>query len=196
MATNLSNYFRQQRLRLGLRPGDVARRMGYKSIVGAANKIVMFEERGDIRPDLFEKLRAALEIDETTIQQLLEQDHRAFIQQWNEWANQPIEPHLIFRALPGVYFEQEISEGVETPEEMEQYAAEFAGRMHKKVWLVLSRRLSIFFDEDGTKKEVREAAPGELNSPYMQVGNSRQKFIFSDGMGMRPLTEPEKHGLG
>ncbi len=58
MATTLSTYFRQQRFHLGLRPGDVARLMGYKSIVGTANKIVLFEERGDIRTDLFRKLAA------------------------------------------------------------------------------------------------------------------------------------------
>ena len=66
MATNLSSYCRQRRLALGLRPGQVARLMAYKSIVGAANKIVMFEERGDIRADLFEKLKAALGIDDAT----------------------------------------------------------------------------------------------------------------------------------
>ncbi len=193
MATKLSNYFRQQRIRLGLRPGDVARLMGYQSIVGAANKIVMFEERGDILTELFQKLAAALDIDETTLQRLIEQDRREFIERWNEWANQPIEPHLVFRAIPGVYFEQEIAEGVRTTEAMEQYAADFARRMHKKVWLVLSRRLTIYFDEDGMK-HVQEAVPGQCNSPYMCLGGSRQKFLFTGGMGMRPLNEPEQHG--
>ena len=64
MATNLSNYFREQRIQRGLRPGQVARLMGYKSVVGAANKIILFEERGDIQTELFRKLAVALEIDE------------------------------------------------------------------------------------------------------------------------------------
>ncbi|MGD0900756.1 MAG: hypothetical protein ABR915_23230, partial [Thermoguttaceae bacterium] len=173
MATNLSTYFRQRRLQLGLRHGDLARLMGYKSVIGAANKIVIFEERGDILADLFEKLAAVLGIDEATVQQLVEEDRREFIRRWNEWANEPIEPHLVFRAIPGVFFEQEmppsltsgiasssgsgiaspsgsgiasssgsgIASGVQTPEAMERYAAAFAKEHHKKVWLVLTRRL-------------------------------------------------------
>jgi hypothetical protein len=194
MATQLSNYFRQQRIRLGFRHGDVARLMGYKSIVGTANKIVMFEERGDIRHDLFTKLAGVLGIDEGTISELVEQDRREFVQQWNEWANQPIEPHLVFRAIPGVYFRQEIAEGVETPEAMERYAAAFAKEYQKKVWLVLSRRLTIFFGEDGGKRQVQEAVPGRCNSPYMCVGGSKRKFLFTGAMQMRPLNEFEKHG--
>ena len=202
MATNLSNYFRQRRIRLGLRHGDLARLMGYKSVFGTANKIVMFEERGDILAEVFRKLAVALGIDETTIQRLIEQDRREFVQQWNKWADEPIEPHLVFRAIPGVYFEQEmppslsseIAEGVRTAEAMERYAAEFAKDHHTKVWLVLSRRLTVHFDEDGTKKDVQKATPGQCNSPYMCLGGSRRKFLFTGGMEMRPLNEPEQHG--
>ena len=194
MATNLSAHFKQQRLRLGLRVGDVARRMGYTRIVGTANKIVMFEEEGDIRAELFRKLAVALEIDEATINRLIEQDRREFVQRWNDWADQPIEPHLVFRAIPGVYFRQEIAEGVQTTEAMERYAAEFAKDRHMKVWLVLTRRRTIFFDEDGVKKHVQEAVPGHCNSPYMCLGGSKQKFLFTTGMAMRPLNEPEQHG--
>jgi hypothetical protein len=63
-----------------------------------------------------------------------------------------------------------------------------------KVWLVLSRRLSIFFDEDGTKRQVIEAAPGKFNGPYMHIEGSKQKFLFGGGLEMQPLTEPEPHG--
>jgi hypothetical protein len=154
----------------------------------------MFEERGDILTDLFQKLAAALEIDDTTIQRLLEQDRREFVQRWNEWANEPIKPHLVFRAIPGAYFEQEIAEGVRTRKAMEAYAAEFAKDRHMKVWLVLSRRLTIHFDEEGINKQVQEAAPGQCNSPYMCLGSSRTKFLFTPGMEMHLLNEPEQHG--
>jgi len=194
MATNLSTYFRQRRLQLGLRHGDVARLMGYKSIFGAANKIVMFEERGDILAEVFRKLAAVMGIDDGTIQRLIDEDRQDFIQRWNKWADAPIEPHLIFRAIPGVFFEHEIAEGVRTPEAMERYAAEFAKDRHMKVWLVLSRHLTIFFGEDGVKKQVQEAAPGQCNSPYMCLGGSNRKFVFTSSMEMRPLNEPEQHG--
>lgn len=193
MATNLSNYFRQKRIRLGLRLGDLVRKMGYRSIAGAANKIVMFEERGDIQSDLFQKLATALEIDKLTIQRLIEQDRREFAQRWNDWANQPIEPHLVFRAIPGVYFEQGIADSVKTRKAMEEYAAAFAKDRHMKVWLVLSRRLTIHFDENGVKKFVHESVPGELNTPSMHIAGDSQKFRFTNGMAMRPLNEPEQH---
>ena len=193
MATHLSTYFRQQRIRLGLRHGDVARLMGYRSIVGAANKIACFEERGDVRADFFQKLAAALDIDEPTIQRLIEQDRREFVEQWNKWADEPITPHLVFRAIPGVYFEEEIAEGVRTAEAMERYAAEFAQDHHMKVWLVLTRRRTIYFNEGG-EKHVQKAVPGRCNSPYMCLGGSKQKFLFTASMGMRPLNEPEQHG--
>ena len=87
----------------------------------------------------------------------------------------------------------DIAEGVETAEAMEEYAIEFARQHHMKVWLVVSRRLTIFFDEDGVKRGVSEAAPGVPNSPYMCLGSSKRKFIFTGGMGMRPLNEPQQH---
>ena len=194
MATNLSTYFRQQRLQLGLRRGDVAQMMGYKSIIGTANKIVRFEKTGDIPADLFRKLATVLGIDEPTIQRLMEEDWCEFIERWNEWANQPVKPHLVIRAIPGVFIQQPLPSGMKLPDEMEQYAVEWARERHMKVWLVISRRRSIFFDEDGVKKADQEAAPGQMNSPYMQIGGSKQKFLFGGGLEMQPLDEPEPHG--
>jgi hypothetical protein len=123
---------------------------------------------------------------------LIEQDRREFIQRWNKWADEPITPHLVVRVIPGVYFEEEIAEGVRTTEAMVQYAADYARRLRKKVWLVLSRRLTIYFEEDGTK-HVQKAVPGRCNTPFMQLVGSKQKFRFTDGMAMRPLNEPEEH---
>ena len=61
MSTNLSRYFRQRRLALGLRPGQVAERTGHRKCK-TANLICLFEERGDLDPRLFPKLQAALNI--------------------------------------------------------------------------------------------------------------------------------------
>jgi hypothetical protein len=196
MATILSNHFRQRRLQLGLRHGEVARLMGYKSIVGAANKIVRFEETGDVLADLFQKLAAVLGIDDATIQRLIEEDRRQYLAEWTAWANVPVEPEIVFRAIPGVFAGPPIPEHLQTTEEMEQYTQDFAKRNHKKTWLVLSRRLRIYFNENGVKS-VQEAAPGECNGPWMRLGSSRKKFLFGGGgQGITPITEPQKHGPG
>ncbi len=144
MTTNLSRFFQQRRLALGLRPGEVARRMGYKSLAGACNKIIYFEERGEIPATLLVKLAAVLGIDQSTIQELMEQDHRQFLEEWNRWADQPIEPYVVIRAIPGFMISKDIPPELTTHEEMEHFAADIAERFTKKVWLVLSRRTSIY----------------------------------------------------
>ena len=185
MSTNLSTYFRQRRLALGLRPGEVVCRMGYKSIAGTTNKIVLFEERGNVRPDLFEKLKAALEIDDATVERLIEQDHREFVQRWNVWADQPIEPHLVFRAMPGVYFRQEIplslsskiAEGVETPEAMEEYAADFAKTFARRCgWSSADARPSFSAKMAGSTSRKRSLA---VVTAHICVSAAASKSSFS-----------------
>jgi len=183
MATNLSSYFPRTPLALGLRPGDVVRRMGYKSIAGTANKIIRFEETGDVLADLFTKLAIALGIGQPTIDGLVEEDRRKYLQEWNAWANEPVEPKIIFRAIPGVFLGHPIPEDLKTPEEMEQYAADFAKRTHAKTWLVLSRRLRIYFTEDGTKREVQEAAPGQTKRAVDATGWEQKKVPVLRGFG-------------
>ncbi len=70
LSTLLSTYFKDRRLALGLRPGEVARRMGYRSIVGASNQIGRFEETGSIHAELFVKLALALNIEQATVERL------------------------------------------------------------------------------------------------------------------------------
>ena len=126
---------------------------------------------------------------------LIEHNHQEFVQRWNDWADEPITPYLVVRVIPGVYFEEEIPPSLSsqgTTEAMVQYAADYAKHMQKKVWLVLSRRLTIYFNEDG-EKHVQKAVLGRCNTPYMQLVGSKQKFRFTDGMAMRPLNEPEEH---
>jgi hypothetical protein len=166
--------------------------MGYKSIVGTANKIVMFEERGDILAAVFNKLAVVLGIEDETIKGLVEQDRRQYLAEWTAWANEPVEPEIVFRAIPGVFAGHPIPEHLTTTEEMEQYAQAFATKYHKKTWLVLSRKLRVYFDETG-RKSVQEAAPGEINGPWMRLGSSRKTFLFG-GDGIVPITEPAKHG--
>jgi transcriptional regulator with XRE-family HTH domain len=194
VSTHLSRYFRQRRKALGLRFGDVARRMGYRSLPGACNKLVLFEERGDIPLDLFRKLAAVLEIDEVTIQELAARDQKEHLEQWTAWANEPIEPEVILRLMPAVFWGHKIPEHLKTTEEMEAYAQRLTRERHMKGWLVLSRRLSIYFDENGANKFVHEAGPGECVGPYMRLKGNPRKFVFGGPQGITPITPPERHG--
>jgi hypothetical protein len=101
MATNLSEHFRHERLVLGLTIGEAARLLGYRSVVGAANKIVRFEQGGDIDHRLFRKVAAVLFVDKGTIRRLMKKDRREFVQRWNEWVSQSVKPRLIAEILNG-----------------------------------------------------------------------------------------------
>lgn len=186
MSTILSNHFKNRRLDLGLRPGAVARLMGCRSIVGAANKICQFEQTGNLHAELFAKLAAVLNIDTPTIERLVEEDRRATFETWNKWASVPIRPHLIIKLIPGVFGTNEIPEGILGDQQaMERFASGLARRAQKRIWLVLSRRLSIVFDEHGKKIRVEEAAPSEANGPYMRLKGSRKKFLFDGSFNLR-----------
>jgi hypothetical protein len=166
--------------------------MGYKSIVGACNKLIYFEERGEILADLLAKLASALGIEQATIQQLMEEDRQQYLQAWNRWADQPIEPYVIVRAIPAFPFTKDIPPECTTQEEMEEFAGEIAERIHRQVVLVLTRRLRIVFDESATDRHVVEAEPGQCNGPYMRLAGSRKKFLMGDQF--RQITEPELPG--
>ena len=184
-------------MQLGLRYGDVARLLGYRSIVGAANKIVRFEQTGDIDRRLFQKLATVLVIDKATIKRLMEKDRREFVQRWNEWANQQIKPHLIAEVVPGSFMFHTFPEDVTTPDQMEGYAADLAWELHQPVWLVLSRKLIVFFDEGGNKRAVQEAAPGKPTEPYRRFRQGRPHSIFDgngDDIDIRSMRWPQKRG--
>ena len=197
MPTHLSNHFRQQRLVLGLRPGQVARLLGYKSLVGAANKIIQFEETGDIDYRLFKQLAAVLFVDKGTIQCLMKKDRRDLVRQWHQWANQPITPHVVAEVLLGHYMIHDFPEDIMTPEQMETHVAELACELHERMWLVFSRKLTVLFDEGGHKRAVQEAAPGEPTEPYrLLLSGKASSFFTSDGedVDFRSMRCPQKRG--
>jgi len=197
MATNLSAYFRAERQRRGLRLADMAQRMGDPSVTRAAKRIFRFEERGDVSFPLFTKLATALDIDEGTIQRLMEEDRRALVQEWNQWASRPITPHLIVRLAPWFFMGHRLPDDAVTPEEMEGYASDLAQRTHNMVWLVLSRRLSVGFDEAGANRTVSEATPFEPSEPYTWLGGLKRRFLPTcDGgrIELDGLDAPREHG--
>lgn len=200
MATNLSNHFRRQRLEVDLRPGQIAKLLGYTSVVGAANKIVRFEETGDIDYRFFKKLAVVLGIERATIARLIDQDRRELVARWTEWANGRITPHLIARLLPGYFMAHPIPEDLTTLDEMESHASELAADLHQKIWLIVSRRLAVYFNEGGRKRAIQEAAPGKPLEPYRLIRESGKRFISASDDGedvdLRSLWWPEMRGPG
>jgi transcriptional regulator with XRE-family HTH domain len=99
MSTHLSRFFRQRREARKLSFGDLGRRLGYINVTKGANKVIKFERDGNIQPDLFRKVAAVLEISDDDIRRCVEADRA----EWERWADEPIEPHLVARIMCAVY---------------------------------------------------------------------------------------------
>lgn len=174
MTTHVARYFQKKRIEMGLKLSEVALLMGYqrtaRSLSHGCNRLHKFETTGDIDIRQFTKLMAVLEIDQATVNARLQED----LADWLAWANEPIRPYLVVRLLAAIYSHAELPDEVQSAEEAERYASEFAKAHKHRVCLVLSRRLSVYFDDDGTFEYVSEAVPGgEPNQPYTVVGNRR-----------------------
>ena len=180
MRSRLANHFRSVRKERDLSLSQLARLVGYTNVTKGSNKIQKFEQRGEIHTDLLWKLADELDIDKTTIDTLVEQDRREFVRVWNEWANEPIRPHIVIRLIPAVYKRSELPDGIVSVEEAEIIAADVARRWRKKVCLQWTRRLSVWFDSDGNVEFRTETTPGEINAPYMRLGNGRRSFVLEN----------------
>jgi hypothetical protein len=184
MTTHLARYFHERRLQKGLKLSAVALRVGYRrtdrSLSHGCNRLHRFETTGDVDVRLFKKLMAVLEIDQATVNGLLQED----LEVWLKWANEPIRPYLVVRLMPAIYSQGELPDEIRSAEEAQRYASEFAKEHRLRVCLVLSRRVSVYFADDGSFQYASEAVPGgEPNQPYTKIG------------GRRCLMSPTEHGI-
>jgi len=180
MTTHLSRYFKKRRLEMKLRLGELAKTLGYRNISKGARRVDAFETTGNIKEQLFKKLTAVLEIDEKTVNGLLQQD----LSDWLKWANEPIRPYIVVRLMAAIYSQAELPAEVQSAEEAERYASDFAKGHKLRVCLVLSRKVSVYFADDGSFQYASEAVPGgEPNQPYTVVG------------GRRCLMDPTERGI-
>jgi len=191
MSTHLSRHFEQARLAKGLKPGQLALLIG-KNISKIGNRIRQFELTGDISKELFEKLVAALGIDAAIIERLVEQDRREFFEEWLAWVNEPITPYLVERLIAAVYRRVPLPPEIKTQEQAEAWAAAFTMESKRKCCLVWSRRISVWFDVDGTFFRS-EAVPGEPNVPWIKIGG--KTFNFGEDLrSVNTVDWPKKPG--
>jgi transcriptional regulator with XRE-family HTH domain len=123
MQSKLAEHFRKTRLSKGLRVGHLARLVGYNNVSKGANRINKFEGGGDIQAQLLLKLADVLGIDRQTVDRLIEEDRRQFFEEWNAWANEPIHPYVVVRAMAEIYCPHDLPEEIQSVEEAEAYAA-------------------------------------------------------------------------
>ena len=176
-----ARYFQKKRLSLGLRLSEVALRWATAAPTGAS-RTAATGCTGSRRPatstaSCSQKLMAALDIDQATVNGLLQKD----LEDWLRWANEPIRPYLVVRLMAAVYSQAELPDEVRSVEEAERYASEFAKERRLRVCLVLSRRVSVYFAANGSFEYASEAVPGgEPNQPYTKIGGRRCLMQFTD----------------
>ena len=186
--SHLGQLFRNRRFERNLSLGELAGRLGYQNVSKGANKISAFEAGGKVHPDLLAKLAEVLEITADEIQQRLHEDYQA----WLTWANEPMRPLVVVRLLACVYQRVQIPDNALQPEAAEAFAAKIALEERKKTWLVLSRRVSIYFDVDGNKRGRIEATPDMPCEPFVTIGGRRVQFDFEGGIKSQAIDESGK----
>jgi len=176
MSNHLGEFFKNRRLEKGLGFGHLARTVGYRNVTKGARKIQLLEQRGIIREDLLLKLVEVLGIDPSIVLDLAEKDRQEFVREWEAWADQPVAMEAVIRVMAAVYSTHTMPEEVKTQDEAEAYCSDLAKRLHKKVFLMVSRRLTINFDEQGVVTSRNVATPDRDPRPCMQIGKT--KFLM------------------
>lgn len=173
---HLGRSFRARRLELGLSLGEVARRLGYTNLTKGARRIQQLEDVGECTRDLLDRLLAILGVDVSVVQELVARDRATYVSEWEQWVNEPVPMKLVVRYIPGVFGERMLPPEIMTPDEAVAHGQQEARRMHAKVFLELSRRVTITIDEHGTVTGRIEATSDFDPRPFMQVGKQRFRF--------------------
>jgi hypothetical protein len=166
---HLADHLRHQRLVQAISLGGLARRLGYCNVSKGARRIETFEQSGQAKPmDLPLRVAEVLGVSNDELRRLAWLDYLA----WQRWLNEPVPMQLIVRLMPAVYCKECLPEEI-TTEQAERFAAQVAIERRRQVCLVVSRRLSVYFDQQG-KVIARNEAP-----PFVQIGG--RKFLFEGG---------------
>ncbi len=163
--TRLSKLLYKSRFEKGLTLGEIARGLGYS--VNKGTRKYLEWERGEEYPEE-EKLRElirVMELDPKEVKKAVEQDRRDY----EKWLDEPIPMTLVVRIMPAVYADVKVPENL-SPEEAEEWACQYARKEKRMVCLVLSRRESVWIDEQG---EISSRAAGR---PFMSIGGKRFSF--------------------
>jgi len=183
MSNDLGSYFREQRGKLGLSLGQLARMVGYRNVSKGANKIVRFEREGTVTEELLARLAEALQIDFATVERLIDQDRQEYLREWEAWVSQPVPMALIAKLIPAVYARVPLPAEITTHEQAEAFACAYAKVHNRQVCLAVSRRLSIWIDKEGVVYARTGAKPDSPNTPFMRLRGSGKGFLFGFGGG-------------
>jgi len=197
-SSHLSRYLAALRQQRGLRPGQLAARLGASNVSKVGSLIRAFELGEPISDHWLQKLVAELQPHPTELRHCLEQDQAEAAEQlerdrmaWELWADEPIEPFLTIRYIPAVYGVREVPQAFCTPRESaedrewareraEDWAAAELKRFRAKGFLSWSRRERTWYDERGLNPCRRAVTFEDRHTgAWMQLSGSQQKLLLS-----------------
>ena len=152
--------------------------MGYRNVSKGANRIARFERDGIVTDNLLASLADALGIDLPTVERLIEQGRQDHLRAWEAWVSQIVPIQLVVRYVAAIYGSVKKPGQITTPEQAEAFACEYARQHRLRVCLILSRRQSVWIDEQGLVYARTEATPDKPNMPWMQLRSDKRKFLF------------------
>jgi hypothetical protein len=97
---------------------------------------------------------------------------------WLAVADEPIRPHVVVRIMAAVYQCVRIPDESLDPELAAAFASRTALGRKSNVCLVLSRRVSVWFDAAGHDCGRTQAMPEMPCEPYAVIGGKRVQFAF------------------
>jgi hypothetical protein len=186
MNNHLGKYIKHRREELGLGRSDVARLLGYENVSKGSARLHSVEEGRWINRDFLVRLMGVLQIEPKVVDDLIDRDRQEYVANWNRWADQPTPMHAAVRYIPGFFAGIDLPDDVTTPEQAVAWAVETAKRLHRKVVLVVSRRVSWTIHEDGAADGPFNATPDGNGMPWMVLGKTPFLLTLDRGGNVEP----------
>lgn len=188
-SSHLSRHLASLRLERGLRPGQLAARLGASNLSKVGSLIRSFELGEPLSDHWLQRLIAELQPDPADLQRCLELDQAeadALLErerlEWEEWADESIEPRLSVRYIAGFGRTIPVPEEQRSSwEQAERWAAEqmksFVGLRGVLSWS--RRQRSLFVPGDSTPRRPTVTFVPTNCGAWMQVSGSQKKFLLS-----------------
>jgi len=156
--THLAKLLWHSRFKKRITLTAIARGVGYSATKGTRKYLEW--ERGEEYPEeeKLHQLVRVMALDPKEVKKAVEQDRRDY----EKWLDEPIPMTLVVRLMPAVYADVKVPENL-SPEEAERWACHYARKEKRRVCLVLSRRESVWIDEQG---EISSRGRGR---PFMSI---------------------------
>lgn len=178
MGTHLGNFLKSRREERGWSLGEAARRLGYSNVGKGSRRVHLLEQGDAAFPDILAKLVLLYGLDPPHVEELIAQDRAEFVAAWEWWVDEPVPVQIVVRCILGVYGTQPVPPGL-NEDELIEHCRGLARRLRKRVFLVLSRRVTLNVNEEGEVTSRNVATPDCDPRPSMRLGNKRFVLPFT-----------------